>query len=70
MKIALASDHAGFDLKEKVRAYLKGKGLDVEDFGPQTLDPVDYPDYAEKVATRVAAPRPILACWSAARGWG
>ncbi|MBZ5563596.1 MAG: ribose 5-phosphate isomerase B [Acidobacteriia bacterium] len=55
MKIALASDHAGFDLKEKVRLYLQGKGIDVEDFGPAAPDPVDYPDFAEMVATRVAA---------------
>ncbi len=55
MKIALASDHAGFDLKEKVRLYLLGKGIEVEDFGPTLPNPVDYPDYAEKVATSVAA---------------
>ena len=55
VKIALASDHAGFDLKEKVRKYLKSKGLEVEDYGPPSPEPVDYPDYAEKVATRVAA---------------
>lgn len=55
MKIALASDHAGFDLKEKVRLHLQRKGIDVEDLGPPVPNPVDYPDYAEKVATRVAA---------------
>jgi ribose 5-phosphate isomerase B len=55
MKIALAADHAGFPLKEKVRQYLLSKGLEVEDYGPLSLDPVDYPDFAEKVATRVAA---------------
>jgi ribose 5-phosphate isomerase B len=55
MKIVLGSDHAGFDLKEKVCAYLKSKGLEVEDYGPHSRDFVDYPDYAEKVATSVAA---------------
>jgi ribose 5-phosphate isomerase B len=55
MKIALAADHAGFTLKEKVREYLLRKGLEVEDYGPLSLDPVDYPDFAEKVAARVAA---------------
>ena len=54
MKIALAADHAGFALKEKVREYLRTKGLEVEDFGPVSADPVDYPDFAEKVASRVA----------------
>ncbi len=55
MKIALAADHAGFDLKEKVRSYLQTQGFDVEDFGPAVLEPVDYPDFAEKVAVSVAA---------------
>ncbi|HMD86136.1 MAG TPA: ribose 5-phosphate isomerase B [Terriglobia bacterium] len=52
--IALASDHAGFPLKEKVREYLIRKGLEVQDLGTHSLDRVDYPDYAEKVAGQVA----------------
>jgi ribose 5-phosphate isomerase B len=55
MKIALAADHAGFALKEKIREYLKSKGLEVEDHGPSTTERVDYPDFAEKVAGEVAA---------------
>lgn len=55
LKIALGGDHAGFPLKERVRQYLMGKGYEVEDQGPLTSDPVDYPDFAEKVAARVAA---------------
>ena len=55
MKIALAADHVGFSLKEKVREYLKSKGLEVEDYGPSNAKPVDYPDFAEKVAGEVAA---------------
>ena len=55
MKIALAADHVGFSLKEKVREYLKSKGLEVEDYGPSNAEPVDYPDFAEKVAGEVAA---------------
>lgn len=55
IKIVLGADHAGFALKEKVREYLTDKGLEVEDEGPLTPGPVDYPDFAEKVATRVAA---------------
>jgi len=52
--VALASDHAGFPLKEKVRDYLQSKGLQVEDFGAYSQERVDYPDYAEKVAARVS----------------
>ena len=55
MRIALGADHAGFPLKEKVRTYLVSKGHEVEDQGPFSRDPVDYPDLAEKVAARVAA---------------
>jgi ribose 5-phosphate isomerase B len=54
-KIALASDHAGFTLKEKVRDYLAGKGYEVVDYGPDSAESVDYPDYAEKVSQQVAA---------------
>ena len=54
MKIALAADHVGFSLKEKVREYLKSKGLEVEDYGPSNSERVDYPDFAEKVAGKVA----------------
>jgi len=45
----------GFALKEKVREYLKGRGLEVEDYGPWSAERVDYPDFAEKVAARVSA---------------
>jgi ribose 5-phosphate isomerase B len=55
MKIALAADHVGFALKEKVREYLESQGLDVEDYGPWSAERVDYPDFAEKVAASVAA---------------
>jgi ribose 5-phosphate isomerase B len=55
MKIALAADHVGFALKEKVREYLESQGVEVEDYGPASSEPVDYPDFAEKVAARVTA---------------
>ncbi len=55
MKIALAADHVGFALKEQVREYLESQGLEVEDLGPVNTERVDYPDFAEKVASRVAA---------------
>ncbi len=55
IKIALGADHAGLELKEKVREYLVSQGYEVEDHGTNSPQPVDYPDYAEKVAARVAA---------------
>jgi ribose 5-phosphate isomerase B len=57
LKIAVGADHAGFKLKESVRAYLAAKGYQVEDLGTNSTDSVDYPDYAEKVAETVAAKR-------------
>jgi ribose 5-phosphate isomerase B len=54
-RIVVGADHAGFPLKEKVRDYLKSHGYDVEDTGPASAESVDYPDFAEKVAARVAA---------------
>ncbi|MGH9397789.1 MAG: ribose 5-phosphate isomerase B [Terriglobia bacterium] len=52
--VAVGSDHAGFALKESVRKYLQSKGFNVEDCGVHSEQPADYPDYAERVATRVA----------------
>jgi ribose 5-phosphate isomerase B len=51
----MGADHAGFALKEKMRAYLVSRGYEVDDQGPFSTDPVDYPDLAEKVAVRVAS---------------
>jgi ribose 5-phosphate isomerase B len=53
-RIAVGADHAGFLLKERVRKYLQGRGYDVEDCGTYSERPADYPDYASKVAARVA----------------
>ena len=55
MKIAIACDHAGPSLKAKVVAHLKDKGIEVADFGTDDTRPVDYPDYALKVAQAVAS---------------
>ena len=52
--IALASDHGGFALKEKVKAHLEAKGLEVKDFGTYNTDSCDYPDFGEKAARAVA----------------
>src|ERR1043165_7761261 len=54
-KILLASDHAGFEMKEKVRDILKRRGFDVEDLGPTSAESTDYADYAHPLAKRVAA---------------
>jgi ribose 5-phosphate isomerase B len=53
MDIALGSDHAGYELKLKVRAYLLNLGHTVADFGTHTSDSMDYPDVAHPVASRV-----------------
>ena len=67
MKLVIASDHAGFPLKEEVRAYLAQAGHEIIDLGAYNTEPSDYPDYAEKVALalkRGDATRGILICGS------
>ena len=54
MKLAIGSDHAGFELKEKLKSWLKLQGIDVQDEGTRSPDSVDYPDYARKVGEVVA----------------
>ncbi len=54
MKIAIGSDHAGFDYKEKIRAYLAEQGHAVTDFGTKSPEPVDYPLFIRPVAEAVA----------------
>src|ERR1035437_1779605 len=53
MKIAIGSDHAGFQLKEKLKKYLQEKSIEVIDFGAYSEDRVDYPDFAHPVAISV-----------------
>ena len=55
MNLAIGSDHAGFKLKNELLVHLIEKGLELQDFGPDTADSVDYPDYAHKVAESVAS---------------
>lgn len=66
MRVAIASDHAGFEQKQILVDYLATElGLDVMDMGPDSDDRVDYPDYAASVAHAVAdgtADRGILVC--------
>ncbi len=67
MKIALASDHAGYAEKERLKPLLGELGLEVEDLGTVSEESVDYPDYAALVAERVAAGRAeqgVLVCGS------
>ena len=54
MRIAIASDHAAFDLKAQLREYLIEQGHDVADLGPDTPERVDYPDFGYKLAAVVA----------------
>jgi ribose 5-phosphate isomerase B len=67
MRVAVASDHAGFSLKGKVAEYLGSLGHTVEDLGTCDTTPVDYPDFAEAVAKAVLGrrvERAVLICGS------
>ena len=65
MKIALGADHAGFELKQKIKQHLAQQGLSVDDRGTNSPDSVDYPDFARMVGEEVAqrkADLGILVC--------
>ncbi len=67
MKIAIGSDHAGLDLKEKVKAILENKNIEVIDFGTDSKDSVDYPDYGLRVAQAVVTgqvDKGVAICWT------
>lgn len=51
--IGIANDHAGYGLKLKIITFLKDKGYQVQDFGSESPEPVDYPDYAHPLANAV-----------------
>ena len=55
MKIAIGSDHAGFDYKEQIREFLTGRGYEVKDFGTYSQQRCDYPDFVRPVAKAVSA---------------
>ena len=66
-KVSLASDHAGFNLKERIKKFLTKKKIKVVDLGPKNNNSVDYPDYAKKVARNVSSKKSnmgILVCGS------
>ena len=65
MKIAVASDHAGFALKEEIKKYLISGGFEAVDLGTDSEEPADYPVFGEKCAKAVAsglADRGIAVC--------
>ncbi len=53
LSIGVASDHAGFELKEVVKQYLESEGANVYDFGTHSMDSCDYPDFAHPLAEAV-----------------
>ena len=53
-KIAIASDHAGYFLKEKIKKYLISEKYEIKDFGSFSEESVDYPDYAHPIADAIA----------------
>ncbi|MGI9066261.1 MAG: ribose 5-phosphate isomerase B [Pyrinomonadaceae bacterium] len=67
MKIALASDHAGYAEKERLKPLLRDLGLEFDDLGTVSEESVDYPDYARRVAEQVArgqVDQGVLVCGS------
>ena len=69
MRIAIGADHAGFEMKRDLAAYLAKAGHEVTDMGTHTSAPVDYPDISEAVAQAVRngqADRGIVICGSGA----
>jgi len=55
MKIAIGCDHAGYDMKERIKKNLEGKGIKIQDFGAFSSDSVDYPDFAHAVAAEISS---------------
>jgi RpiB/LacA/LacB family sugar-phosphate isomerase len=67
MRIVVGADHAGFDLKQVLAAYLRHRGHQVLDIGTNSDDPVDYPDYAAALSQAILdgrAERGVLICGS------
>ncbi len=69
VRIAIGSDHAGFELKQRLKEHLEAAGHLVEDVGTDSTEPVDYPDFAAAVAREVVhgqSERGIVVCGSGA----
>ena len=65
MKIGIGSDHGGFELKEYIKEYLNKEGIEYVDYGTNSTDSVDYPDYGKKVSKAVVSKeidRAIVIC--------
>ena len=66
-KICIASDHAGFNLKEKIKSHLINKNISIIDLGPFKNKSVDYPDFAKRLSNRLKSKKSdigILVCGS------
>ena len=66
-KVCIASDHAGYNLKETIKNFLIYKNISIIDLGPNSSSSVDYPDFAKKVSNRIKLKRSdvgILVCGS------
>ena len=66
-KICIASDHAGYKLKEDIKNFLVNRNISIHDLGPMSKNSVDYPDFAKKVANRIKLKKSdigILVCGS------
>lgn len=67
MKVAIGSDHAGYALKQELRAHLQARGVEVIDVGANSAESTDYPDYAAAVGRKVAegvVDRGVLVCFT------
>lgn len=67
MRVVLGSDHAGFELKQKILTYVQGLGHQVMDVGTHSSEPADYPEYAEALGMAILnnqADRGIMICGS------
>jgi RpiB/LacA/LacB family sugar-phosphate isomerase len=67
MRISIAGDHAGFELKEHIKTFLTAQGHDVQDLGAHDMTPSDYPDFAEALAAVILSggtDKAILLCGS------
>lgn len=67
MKIAIGGDHAGYEYKEKIKAYLTAKGIEIQDYGTFSTAAVDFPDFAHPTAEAVESGKAdfgILLCGS------
>jgi len=67
MRFSVGADHRGFELKDKVKKYLEGLGHEVTDFGTNSDESVDYPDFGLKVAESVAkgdSDFGVTVCWT------